>query len=94
MKKLILIVLIVISASAGEYCSTIEKLATVIMEVRQVGLPAISAYEMAKGDKLAQTIVKDAYSQPAFTLKEFQDRAVRDFADKYYISCIKNIGGK
>ena len=97
MKKLLAIALTFTAASAfateevstHELCKDIGTLAETIMKHRQVGTSVIRMMEIADTDGLAQVIIKEAYEMPRYSSEEYQRRAISDFRDDYYITCLK-----
>ena len=84
-------------------CPEINNFAKVVMELRQIGVPLIKVmnkFESIKTNtenqelnqtlvKILKTIMKNAYSQPRFMTKEYQQRAIIEFANKWYLQCLK-----
>lgn len=70
-------------------CQSAERLATVIMEARQNGVPMSGLMEIAGDNGLVQEMVLEAYRTPSYTTHSVQQRVIRDFADKYYRICVE-----
>lgn len=98
MKKVILtLTLVALSTSAlaaepvpmKETCSSIAEVARVSMLARQSGVPLRSMMEIA-ADKTITDIVTEAYSAPAYSTSEVQEKTIQDFEDRWYLKCIKS----
>jgi len=70
-------------------CKDVQDMANSIMGARQAGAPMSKLYEIADGNKLLEHMVIAAYEQPQYATDEYQQKAVKRFADKYFLSCIK-----
>ncbi len=81
----------VLEAHAEEQatCETISELAEVIMENRQHGVSMARAMGASEGSELVETIVIQAYEHPGYTTAEYQNRAVSEFTDEWYLACVK-----
>lgn len=69
-------------------CNSIESIARQLMQHRQSGTnlkDIMSVFEW----EAARTIVLDAYGSPRYSLKKNQDKEVDEFANKWYLSCLK-----
>lgn len=68
------------------------------MKANQTGTPLVKMIEATNkvesdNDKLRavmKAILLGAYSYPSFNTKSFQDKAVVDFSNKTYLSCMKH----
>lgn len=98
MKKLALLALISTIALADEsvvqddYCSQLHEAATLTMQYRQEGIAMIKLYQ-ATEHEMIRAIIKDAYKQPRYTLEEYQQNAVIDFANDIYLQCVEAMEG-
>ncbi|RME56036.1 hypothetical protein D6779_11365 [Candidatus Parcubacteria bacterium] len=97
MKKIALIVVSLLIASPAHAitvkgCTSIAELAQSVMKARQVGVPMAEAFQAVGNNTLFQSIVIDAYEKPAFMTKSIQEKVIRDFYDKWFLSCIKAMG--
>lgn len=97
MKKLIaMTAAIVISSAVIEAhavepanCEEISGLSKSVMHARQDGIGMVKVMEVAEGFPLMEEMVIAAYDQPAYSTPEIQRRTIRDFADEWYLACIK-----
>lgn len=82
------------------YCLSIESTAGTIMEARQVGVPMAKVMKHTHpktGDdkidegveKIMKAMVMDAYKRPRFSSKEYQQNAILDFRNEWYLSCLE-----
>ena len=80
-------------------CNEIAKISKTIMTVRQNGMPLITIIERVRKvneeNDVSQNIkdvileiVKDAYNQPRFSTEEYQQRAIIEFQNKWYLGCL------
>lgn len=70
-------------------CSSLEALSREIMTSRQVGVPLSKMLEITGTDALSKQITINAYSMTAYRSKEYQERAINNFANTYLLECIK-----
>lgn len=96
MKKLLITTVLLASfalsaeeATSNANCSSLEALSREIMTSRQVGVPLSKMLEITGTDALSKQIVISAYSISAYRSKEYQERAVNNFANTYLLECIK-----
>lgn len=75
--------------SLSANCSVIETLSREIMTSRQVGVPLSKMLEITGTDALSKQITINAYSMTAYRSKEYQERAINNFANTYLLECIK-----
>jgi len=82
-------------ANNSEQCSRDAKAAEVIMKGRQTGMSLQDALDInAKHLSDAQkdrydNFVLEAYGQPGYQTPSMQQRAIRDFADRIHLSCLR-----
>lgn len=96
MKKLILATALLTASAvtvADEYCAQIESLAKTTMTFRQSGgeMSVIMGI-MLKGEAtkvIGKQMVMDAYEVPRYSMVENQKREVSDFANEWYLMCVK-----
>ena len=78
----------------GTLCGDFSHMAAMIMEGRQVGVPISSAMEVFRtdsaSDKLFRALVKAAYQSPDYLTDQHRRNAVREFANKTYLQCLKS----
>jgi len=97
MKKLTIAVAIALTISANvqanslETCKTIEGFAEEIMKARQVGVPASEAYEAVQESSILKPMVRAAYKLSAYNTEEYQEQAVSEFKDDWFIICMDEV---
>lgn len=77
-----------------EVCENISKLAETVMEKRQEGNSMAKMMQVGKGNPLveiSQTMVISAFEEPGYNSPEYQNRAIRQFRDKWYLGCVKEM---
>lgn len=98
MKRLLLLALLPCFAfaqgDAQEACSKLANVAGMVMEERQAGTDAVKMYEWAAGANPAirdemTDMVTDAYSQPRFSLTDYQQRAISEFKSTVMVQCMR-----
>ena len=73
---------------SNEYCANLSGMAAQIMEVRQGGMD-MSKVMMISDSKMIQGIVIDAYSMNAYSVGEYRQKSIKNFANKYALACYK-----
>lgn len=84
-----------------EMCLEAMAMAQAAMSVRQDGLPLHEALQninqlyrddgISKREyDLVKMILRDAYSKPKFSTKEYQNEAVNEYSSKYYLACMES----
>ena len=74
------------------YCEAVHRVATAIMESRQIGIPVTkmaSTSKSAEVRELSDSLVLRAYAEPRYVTKSVQQDAVIDFANDAYMRCMK-----
>ena len=93
MKTLVASILIAIAsvASANEFCESVGKFAEITMRGRQSGVPMsqVMKYATERDNEMLQAMIMEAYNQPRYSSKEYQDRAVADFRNVWELACYK-----
>jgi hypothetical protein len=99
MKKLILTALMIpffVQADRPDVCLHVKETATLIMAARQSGMGAEHAVKsVGEGAEEEQEyraymhIIIAAYEIPIYATEMFRENIIREFANKYYISCWK-----
>ena len=81
--------------TSSQKCAKYEIMAHYIMLVRQDGLPMSKALQEFKVDdkenpygEIERKIIIDAYSQPKYETKEYRDKEITEFANKYMLGCM------
>lgn len=94
MKKLLLITALLIPslalANEKASCEQMESLARSIMDARQSGIPLKKVMDIMKLDKAARAMTIYAYETPAYQVKENQQRKTDEFANEFYLECLKS----
>lgn len=96
MKKLILSLLLITPLANAqltlEDCQKVEKDSAVIMKLRQEGVDYSHMYKLANGNKLVISMINHAYDGwPQFQSKDFKQRAINEYKEYYFRSCVKNV---
>lgn len=101
MKKLMLTVIFVLISSQSyaqepgskDVCEQLNLAAKTIMEIRQIGGSANEMMKIANKSEILKHIVIDAFNSPRYSTGEYQKSCVDEFKNKWYLLCIKSIGG-
>lgn len=72
------------------YCAEVSSLAESMMDHRQKGTGMAKMMEVAGELLLAREMVIMAFEQPAFSTPDYQRKAVRQFADEWYLACVQH----
>ena len=70
-------------------CENTGIIAAKIMEARQVGIPISKLLQVAEGSKTTEAMVHQAFDVSRFQTDEYQQRAIRDFREKWEVTCYK-----
>ena len=76
------------SENPVEVCSKVSGLAERIADMRYSGVGMAQLMGAVGHDPLARAMVRDAYNLPNFSSSEYQNRAVREFADDVMAECL------
>jgi len=68
-------------------CADLYSLATEIMTARQNNVPMPGLMAIMSGQPALEAIVRDAYSHPAYSVKDNKQDAVNDFANDIANAC-------
>ena len=60
-----------------------------VMELRQRQIPMSELYSKTAGVEFHQKMVIRAYEEPAYQTESHQQRLVTEFADMYFMACVK-----
>jgi hypothetical protein len=79
-------------------CRSVMELSRQMMKNRQVGVPVTDMMDVfvndpstdAKHKNLMMEIVMRAYDAPRYSTAEYQDKAADEFANSYYLDCMKS----
>jgi len=104
MQSLILLVIVATALSTSSafsqsqsLCESVEKIARGIMTKRQNGesmsaiMRTADSVESEVLQNLSRSMIIDAYETPRFHTKEYKNNVIGDFADKYYLACVKGM---
>jgi hypothetical protein len=69
-------------------CENTGIIAAKIMEARQVGIPISKLLQAVEG-KAAEAMVHQAFDVSRFQTEEYQQKAIRDFREKWEVTCYK-----
>jgi hypothetical protein len=69
-------------------CTEVQETARLIMEHRQKGTPMATLYK-AVSDAFFKSVIIQAYEYPKMSLQENQQEVTNDFADRYFLMCVK-----
>lgn len=75
-----------------ETCKGISGVAMKIMEARQAGIPVsdlLDKLQQAGDDQWVYELVKLAYKEPGFSTEQNQKKAITEFGNSAFISCIE-----
>jgi serine/threonine-protein kinase RIO1 len=97
--KLTILALAALFASSGaiaapnlKTCQQLEDMANTVMTTRQAGVPMAEAYKAVDGEDAVsgvyRTLILEAYKVSHYSLPENRARAVVDFRDKIFSSCM------
>ena len=81
-------------------CLGTMAMAEAAMTVRQNGLPLLDALQnnekmLTNGNatkkeiSLMKIILRDAYSKPKYSTKEYQRESINEYSSKYYLACME-----
>lgn len=70
-------------------CEAYSKLANGVMTLRQLGEGMASVYSGSDTDHYRKLVI-DAYEQPRYSSKAYQDKAIAKFQNKAFLQCIKS----
>jgi len=100
MRYLIATFLLVIGANAQandtwkKQCSDISDTAKAVMNARQAGVPTAKLMEVAGDNKGMETMIIQAYERPRYNSPEYKARASVDFAETWYVTCVRVLRDK
>jgi hypothetical protein len=82
-------------AKKFELCDITSEVATVVMRNRQEGIPMATMMKITNEQgsseatkKLNIEIIVDAYKAARFDSAEYKEKAITEFANKYYSACL------
>ncbi len=94
MKKLLLAATLLAAMSAQanqdqEICDSYANLASIIMEQRQSGVSMREMMGRADGREPHESMVVEVYGMPQYSTPDFKNRAINEYADRWYLNCIR-----
>ena len=97
MKTLITLILLLslspVSADRLDDCTVYSQFAAHIMSLRQANTDMAEVIQIVQKHDSEEAkmvdMVKDAYEQPAYSSYNFKLRSVKQFKNKYFLSCYK-----
>lgn len=69
-------------------CESMEELARITMELRQAGASLRQVMRAGDGNEFTDSMTMEAYRHPAYRGEEYQQRAINEFANRYYLACL------
>ena len=75
----------------AELCKGLSETASSFMDARQRGVAMSKLMEIAGDSSLMQAMVVDVYDVPRYTTDAHQTREVRDFENKVYLQCYREL---
>lgn len=75
-------------------CADISKTARVVMEARQASVPMDKIMDAVGGNPGMETMIIQAYEQPRYGSAEYKARAAADFAETWYMTCVRVLRNK
>lgn len=77
--------------TSHQACSILAGTAKQVMIARQNNAPIQGLMQIAiKNDSnITMTIIKEAYELPRYSTKEYQQKAISDFSNQWYLECFK-----
>lgn len=76
--------------SEVDVCNQISELAERYMTLRQDGVSMSKLYKTAKGNKLVEKMIVDAYEVPKFSTDEYREIQVSKFKNRWFLNCVKS----
>ena len=95
MKKLLIAAILSVTASTSfagtiDICNAEEAANTTLMKMRQMNMEMSRIIKISKTqDQIDRAIA--AYEVPLWSSQKMKDKAVKSFANKYYLECIKKL---
>lgn len=75
-------------------CEMIAKISAQFMELRQLGASLPEVLKTVEGDNLLTSIALQAYEEPRYASEEYQQKAIQDFSNLWFLGCYKATKGK
>lgn len=79
------------SELTAESCVKVENSATLVMKMRQAGVPMATLMREFTGesDGVVRKMITNAYATPRYSSDSFIDRSVSDFSSRYALECYR-----
>lgn len=77
-----------------EFCNTANSVAEIVMKQRQNGVAMADIYATTSDVKpqlakdFIRAVIKDAYKKPRFNSPEYKQKAITDFKNEIFLSCL------
>jgi len=83
-----------VNASGSQLCSKLSEMAESVAEARYNGVAMRNIIDRMKVDNesyesIIISVIDEAYSLPNYSTDEYQQRAIREFGNEVYRTCIK-----
>ena len=82
-----------VAPTDGTYCGNLSSMSAHIMESRLAGVPMSKAMQVfssgSDSDLIYRSIVVEAYSSPNYASVTYQRSAIREFANRFYVMCLR-----
>lgn len=85
-----------LATTPHEHCKSIEEVAKLTQMYNQKQLSMSTLYEEGQQlpsgmQKLYYMIVEEAYQQPRYSSYEYQQKAIREYGNRWYKACMQNL---
>lgn len=78
-------------AQTMSFCNQLYDTSEAVMDARQSGVDLRQMMQAADGNQLHEDIVKLAYKQPNYSTESYQQNAIKQFAEQFYLSCLEQM---
>ena len=80
-------------AEEGEdVCTSVSRIAGMIMENRQEGVPLVDMMRIAEDNQMLRILTLEAYNTPRYNSQEHKDLAIEDFTNGVALACYEQMG--
>lgn len=80
-----------VQAQTMSFCNQLYDTSEAIMDARQSGVDLRQMMQAADGNQLHEDMVKLAYKQPNYSTESYQQNAIKQFAEQFYLSCLEQM---
>lgn len=80
-----------VQAQTMSFCNKLYDTSEAVMDARQSGVDLRQMMQAAEGNQLHEDIVKLAYKQPKYSTESYQQNAIKQFAEQFYLSCLEQM---